>query len=195
MAWSLKSSGGWKAMQDRVAGLRDRSKAENLLPAIGRRVVLTEIPLVFRAEGPGWKKNRMRGGQALRDRGILMKSFLWRMEGPKKLVIGTAHPGAHALNTGMTIVPKTRQYLTIPFGPNLSTSERLTFKLRNFKNVFFFRKGPRLVAMQRIGNTTRLIALLVKRVKIEKREFLSWRLYGKSAEAAGMRYIDKGLKT
>jgi hypothetical protein len=86
-------------------------------------------------------------------------------------------------------VPKNAQWLTIPFAPNLSQSERITFKLRSFKNVFFIRQGPKLLALQRQGKTSRLIAVLVKSVTIPAREFLSWRLYGRSALDAASRYL------
>lgn len=159
-----------------------------VLSAVGRRIVNTEIPQVFARGGPGWKIP-LRGGAPLRDRGILGKSFVWRLVGRRTLEIGSPHRGARLLNRGGTIVPKNASWLTIPFAPNLTTTERITFTLRSFKNVFFVRKGAKLFAIQRQGKGTRLIAVLVKSVTIPARRFLGWDLYGKAALDAAGRYL------
>lgn len=136
----------------------------------------------------------------MRDRGILEKSVVWRLEGDRKLVIGSAHPGAHTLNVGappVRILPKRGDWLTIPFAPNLSTSERLTFSLRRFPNVVFLPKRGRLYAISRSGkgDKGRLVAVLVRGIggegepQIKKREFLSWHLYGDAALDAAGRYL------
>jgi hypothetical protein len=190
------TEGGTRA---RLADLQHRYGPTSVLSVIGRRIVNTEIPRVFAAGGPGWPAPH-RGGAALRDRGILGKSFVWRLEGSKTLIIGTPHPGAHTLNVGappVRILPKNGKWLTIPFAPNLSTSERLTFSLRRFPGVFFRPKGTRLLAFSKAekGGPPRLVAVLVRGIggsgepHIEKREFLSWRLYGNAALNATGRYL------
>jgi len=187
-------------MVARLKLLQERWKTEKVLNVIGRRLVRTEIPLVFSRRGPGWAIPN-RGGQPLADRGILKNSFLYRVEGGGRLVVGTAHPGANTLNLGappVMIRPKNGKWLTIPFGPNLSTTERQTFKLTRYKGVFFRPRGDRLLAFVNEGGAPKLIAVLVKGIggpgepQIKKREFLSWRLYGGSALNAAMRYLERG---
>ncbi|MDD5305388.1 MAG: hypothetical protein PHS14_20000 [Elusimicrobia bacterium] len=190
------TDGGTRA---RLRDLQQRYNPTAVLSVIGRRIVNTEIPRVFAAGGPGWPAPR-RGGDPMRDRGLLGKSFVWRLEGTKKLIIGSPHPGAHTLNVGappVRILPKKGDWLTIPFSPNLSTAERLTFNLRLFPNVVFLPKRGRLYAISRSGkgDKGRLVAVLVRGIggdgepQIKKREFLSWRLYGKSALNAADRYL------
>jgi hypothetical protein len=186
VAFRMKFSDG--GTQARLRALGQRYNPTAVLSVIGRRLVNTEIPRVFAAGGPGWKIP-LRGGAPLRDRGILGKSFVWRVAGARTLLVGSTHPGSRLLNRGGTVVPKTAQWLTIPFAPNLSTTERITFKLRAFKNVFFLRKGPKLLAIQRQGKSTRLIAVLVKSVTIPARRFLGWDLYGRAALDAASRYL------
>ena len=194
---------GAKALTANLTSLSKRVDPAVVLPIIGRRLCFTEIPLVFKRQGPGWKAPRC-GGQALRDRGILMGSFVWHMEGSKKLVVGTAHPGAKTLNEGappILITPKHGEWLTIPIADNLTTTERQTFRLRSYSGVFFrkSKKHPdRLVAYQSLGKgKVRALAVLVKGIggegqpQIKKRTFLSWRLYRASALAAAERYIGK----
>lgn len=187
-------------MKATLRSMQDRWKPAKVLDVIGRRLVRTEIPLVFRKHGPGWQIP-VRGGSPLEDRGILRNSFLWRIEGGTRLTVGTAHPGAKTLNVGappVIILPKRGKWLTIPFGPNLSTTERQTFKLTRYKGVFFRPKGDRLLAFTRESKGPRLIAVLVRSIggpgdpQIKKREFLSWRLYGGPALAAAMRYLERG---
>jgi hypothetical protein len=171
-------------MVARLKSMQERWKPEKVLDAIGRRLVRTEI-----------------GGDPLWDRGILANSFIWRVEGGTRLIVGTAHPGAKTLNLGappVMIRPKNGKWLTIPFGPNLSTTERQTFKLTRYKGVFFRSRGDRLLAFVNDGGSPKLIAVLVRGIggpgepQIKKREFLSWRLYGGSALKAATSYLEKG---
>lgn len=188
------SDGGTQA---KLRALQNGYDPAVVLNVIGRRLVNTEIPLVFRNHA-GWHIP-LRGGQPGSDRGILQKSFVWRLEGNRKLIVGTAHPGANTLNAGappVTIRPKRGKWLTIPFGPNLSTSERQTFNLRRFPGVFFIPKNNRLYAISRDkGGKSRLVAVLVKGIggegepEIKKLEFLSWRLYASPALDAAGRYL------
>ncbi len=188
------------SMVARLRSMQERWKPAKVLQVIGKRIVRTEIPLVFRRHGPGWE-TPLRGGAPLQDRGILKNSFIWRLESATRLVIGTAHPGAKTLNVGappVMIQPKRGHWLTIPFGPNLSTTERQTFKLTRYKGVFFRRRGDRLLAFTKETGGPKLIAILVRGIggagqpQIKKREFLSWRLYGGPALAAAERYLQRG---
>jgi len=185
--------------QAKLRALQQRYNPTAVLSVIGRRLVNTEIQLVFRNHA-GWAIP-LRGGQPLNDRGILMKSFVWRLEGNRKLIVGSTHPGADTLNTGappVKIRPKNGEWLTIPFAPNLSPTERQTFHLRRFPGVFFIPKNNRLYAISREkGGKSRLVAVLVKGIggdgepQIKKREFASWRLYKDSALDAVARCLTK----
>ncbi len=145
---------------------------KSLLDAAGKYMTLTEIPLIFREEGPGWAKNR-RGGKILRDTGALASSVVYSIDG-NTLTVGSKLPYANANNYGMHITPKGK-FLAIP-DERLSRKERTNFRLSNWRDTFIKPTTNGYTVYQRTGNrgTPRIIAHLVPSVDIPKREFLKW---------------------
>ncbi len=77
----------------------------------GRHMVVTEIPLIFREEGPGWKPLKYRRGKILQDTGRLRDSITYRAT-MNDLVIGTKvrYGGYHQYGAPKAHVQK-RAYL------------------------------------------------------------------------------------
>lgn len=65
------------------------------------------------------------GARPLRDRGQLLSSITYRVEG-QKVVVGTNHPAAEILHNGGTIRPTKSRALAIPAGPWVRTLMRGT---------------------------------------------------------------------
>lgn len=60
----------------------------------------------------------------LQDRGQLLASQTYRLDGDTKAVIGYRHPGASVLHNGATIRPKRAKFLTLPAGPRTRSMMR-----------------------------------------------------------------------
>ena len=142
-----------------------------LLDAAGKYMTLTEIPLIFREQGPGWPKNR-RGGKTLRDTGALATSCVYSIDG-NILTVGSKLPYAAVHNYGAHITPKGK-FLVIP-DERLSRKEKKNFKLPNWQNTFIKPYTNGYTVYQRnVAGKARIIAHLVPSVDIPKREFLKW---------------------
>ena len=142
-----------------------------LLDAAGKYMTLTEVPRIFREEGPGWPKTR-RGGKTLRDTGALAASVVYSVDG-NTVTIGSKLPYAAVHNYGAHITPKGK-FLVIP-DERLSRKEKTNFKLANWRNTYIKPCANGYTVYQKqIAGQPRLIARLVLSVDIPKREFLKW---------------------
>jgi len=82
-------------------------------------------------------------------------------------LMGTGLPYALAHEFGATITPKKSQYLTIP-------AKGIKGRAREYMNTFFYRKGGRLLLLQKTGKESiRLLFTLVKSVKLRKKKWMS----------------------
>lgn len=95
----------------------------------------------------------------------------------------STHVAAHAHQTGATIVPRVKKFLTIPLraaeeesrGFLAITKNRRGDRARHFKNTFFLRRNGKLFLMQRDqGDRLRALFLLVKKVQLKKNEWLGF---------------------
>jgi len=157
-----------------LSGMMARAKnKERLFKEAGEYMVKTEIPLVFRQQGPGWTPPTT-GGKALAKTGRLRDSFDYKATS-NDLTVGTnvIYAGVH--QDGKIIKPVNKDWLTIP-AYSLSKSERDTFKLTNYENVFFKEsKNGNLIAFQNLKDgKLKMLATLKKEVTIPQRKFLFW---------------------
>jgi phage gpG-like protein len=142
-----------------------------LLDSAGKYMTLTEIPLVFREQGPGWKASR-RGGKTLRDTGALAASIVYSVEGDT-LTVGSNLPYAPIHNFGGTITGKGK-FLAIP-DDSLSKAEKKNFDLRAWKNTWVKPSGNGYTVYQKgARDQVRIIAHLVHSVDIPQRKFLDF---------------------
>lgn len=95
----------------------------------------------------------------------------------------STHVGARVHQEGGTIVPRTKQWLTIPLraaedasrGFLAIAANRRGDRARHFKNTFFLRRNGKLFLMQRDkGDRLRALFLLVKKVQLAKREWFGF---------------------
>lgn len=181
------------AIRGTLAAVQDRKE---LLHIAGRRMRDTEIPMIFRQQGPGWEGLRPppmgRTGKPLQDTGRLRDSIQYRIDGDN-VFIGTNAPGAHLLNVGGTVTARSGKWLAIPLSPPLTVSERRVAKPRSFSGTVVWIKGDPNRGYEGPGiyrKTSRLgyslvthkphhmferIFALVKVVRIRGREFLVFR--------------------
>ena len=194
-----------KGGQALLAGLRRKAAAAGpagrkaFFTAAGRHMVTTEIPLIFREHGPGWRNPKMRNGEPLLDSGHLRDSITFKAT-KDDLLIGTTlkYGGIH--QRGGTIVPRKGKYLALPLSPPLSPSEARTKGPRDFPGAFVLVKGPEGPGLYRkarglvtahnrfSGGASKYsrrsklagavgierIFAFMKSVRIPKREYLKW---------------------
>jgi len=165
---------------------------QKLLEIAGRHMVSTEVPRVFRENGPGWARPKYRRGEPLKDTGVLKNSIAYRVQGDD-VRIGTPLVYARAQQEGATIRPVRRQWLAIPLSPPLTTSERRTKTPRDFHGAFVLIHGPEGPGLYRKSGVARSVSLktrrtsyrsgtlgierifaFVKSVEIKPRPFLRW---------------------
>lgn len=77
------------------------------------------------APNAGLTASVKQGNKPLRDRGQLLSSITYRVEG-YKVVVGTNHPAAELLHNGGTVRPVKSKALAIPAGPWVRTMMRGT---------------------------------------------------------------------
>lgn len=151
------------------------SKAKDksaLLNIAGIYMVNTEIPLVFREQGPGWKASR-RGGNTLRDTGALAASVVYSVEGDT-LTVGSHLPYAPIHQYGGTITAKGGKFLAIP-DSSLSKAEQKNFDLRGWHNTWVKPAGNGYTVYQKgARDQVRVIAHLVPSVTLPQRQFLKF---------------------
>jgi hypothetical protein len=124
-----------------------------------------------------------RGGQTLWDRGVLAASAQYSVT-RDAFDLFSSDKRARVLQEGETITPKNSQFLTIPirarggmFGQRdvAAIGNRTGTRARHYKNTFFLRRGERLLLMQKTpGGALRALFLLVRSVKLPRREWLGF---------------------
>lgn len=157
-----------------LAATATRAKdKQKLFDVAGKYMTRTEIPMIFRQEGPGWPKGNS-PGKTLQKTGRLRNSVDY-IATQEDLTIGTTiiYGGVH--QEGKTIKVRNVNWLTIPAN-SLSDSERKNFRLRDYENVFFRQsKNGNLIAFQNTGKgEVRMLATLKQQVKMPTRKFLYW---------------------
>lgn len=160
-------------LQADLQKIADRFKNnEVLLDRAGKYMVNTEVPKVFREQGPGWTATR-RGGKILQDTGALAASVVYSVEG-NTLIVGTHLPYAAPHQYGGTITPTKGKFLAIP-DSSLSKTEQKNFDLRSYTKTWVKPSGNGYTVFQRgARDQVMVIAHLVPSVDIPQRQFLSF---------------------
>jgi len=155
-----------------LSKVADRVKDKStLLDAAGKYMVNTEIPLIFREQGPGWPTSR-RGGQVLRDTGALAASITYSVSG-NTVTIGSKLPYAPIHQYGGVIKAKGK-FLAIP-DDSLSRAEKKNFNLSSWRNTWVKPSANGYTVYQKgARDQVRVIAHLVPSVDIPQRQFLKF---------------------
>src|ERR1035438_10053861 len=118
--------------------ISDRAKnIPALMDAAGTYMVNTEVPLIFRDQGPGWLptlRSTRSGGQILRDTGALAGSMEYTVNG-NTLTVFTNLKYAPVHQYGATITAKGGKFLAIP-DIRLPKAAQRNFDLRGYPNTF-----------------------------------------------------------
>lgn len=138
---------GTEAVSKAIDEISSRTADFTTLHSIAGHVwVYQELPLVFREQGPGWRRPMFRAGQRLRDTGRLQASWAYKADAAD-VKVGTNVRYAATHQFGAVIRPHGR-WLLRPLSPPLSISEARAFPSgkaaiqARYPKSFFLARGP-----------------------------------------------------
>lgn len=118
------------------------------------------------------------GNKPLRDRGPLLSSITYRVEG-NKVVVGTNHPAAELLHNGGTVRPVKSKALAIPAGPWVRTmmrdtdlSPRLVLDQLRGSGWYIWRQGNVILGRKQGGKKPLALFILRTAVTVPPRPFM-----------------------
>lgn len=188
----LRGDGIGKRLKTMAARLSDQGR-EKLLRGFGQILVSGAKRNIAEQHGPNgevWKATR-RGGEILRDTGLLMRSIVYRVAG-RAVQIGSNLVYAAIHQFGGTIKPKNGQFLAIPLkgvargakpadfqdtfvraGGDLATGKTGRALVMNRGRFESFTEGnQRAVIFQKTARGFRPLFLLLKSVTIPVRPYV-----------------------